>query len=61
MNYKDSYDSRVALIMGSEENGMRDINRKACDYLVSIPIRIESLNVSQACSVILSEIYSQRI
>lgn len=60
MGYKNEYRKKRCLVMGSEEKGMNALTRSKCDFLVSIPIRIESLNVSQACSIILSEMYSQK-
>jgi 23S rRNA (guanosine2251-2'-O)-methyltransferase len=60
-NYKQKFDKKVCLVMGSEENGMKPKTKSSCDYIVTIPIKTESLNVSQACSIILSEIFSQKI
>ncbi|MDH5380817.1 MAG: 23S rRNA (guanosine(2251)-2'-O)-methyltransferase RlmB [Cyclobacteriaceae bacterium] len=53
----------VALIMGSEEDGISPEYLKACDYLAKIPIlgEIGSLNVSVAAGVALYEITRQRL
>ena len=45
----------LALILGSEGKGMRPLVKKNCDLLVKIPIdsRVNSLNVSVACGILL--------
>ena len=52
----------VALILGAEGEGMRQLTRKTCDELVSIPMHgaVESLNVSVASGVCLYEALRQR-
>ena len=51
-----------AIVLGSEENGISDIVKKQCDYIVSIPMlgKVNSLNVSTAASVLLYEVLRQR-
>jgi 23S rRNA (guanosine2251-2'-O)-methyltransferase len=51
-----------ALVLGAEGQGMRQLTRKTCDQLVSIPMRgaVESLNVSVASGVCLYEALRQR-
>jgi 23S rRNA (guanosine2251-2'-O)-methyltransferase len=48
--------------MGSEERGMRDRTKKACDYLASIPMPYAALgfNVSVATGICLYEVVRQR-
>ena len=43
----------VALVLGAEGKGIRDLVRQTCETLVSIPIdpRVESLNVASAASI----------
>lgn len=52
----------LALVMGSEGEGMRRLTRECCDQLVSIPMAgaVESLNVSVAAGVVLYEAVRQR-
>ncbi len=53
----------VALVLGSEGNGVSELVRKKCDYVVSIPMygKVNSFNVSTAAAVLLCEAaYQQR-
>ncbi|MGB3068810.1 MAG: 23S rRNA (guanosine(2251)-2'-O)-methyltransferase RlmB [Ottowia sp.] len=52
----------TALVLGAEGPGMRQLTRKTCDQLVSIPMMgaVESLNVSVASGVCLYEARRQR-
>ena len=53
----------TALVLGAEGPGMRQLTRKTCDELVSIPMlgAVESLNVSVASGVCLYEARRQRL
>jgi 23S rRNA (guanosine2251-2'-O)-methyltransferase len=52
----------TALVLGAEGDGMRQLTRKTCDELISIPMSgaVESLNVSVASGVCLYEARRQR-
>jgi len=53
---------RLALVLGSEGRGVRDIVRKTADFVVRIPSygRVSSLNVSVAAGIALFEIIRRR-
>jgi 23S rRNA (guanosine2251-2'-O)-methyltransferase len=55
-------DGPLALVVGSEGEGMRDLVRKTCDLLISLPMlgRIESLNAAVAGSIVLYKALSDR-
>ncbi len=62
-NYTEiSYKEPVAIVMGSEEEGIAPENLELCSDRVSIPIlgKIESLNVSVAAGVLIYEAVRQR-
>jgi 23S rRNA (guanosine2251-2'-O)-methyltransferase len=52
----------LAIVLGAEGTGMRQLTRKSCDELVAIPMRgaVESLNVSVAAGICLYEALRQR-
>lgn len=54
-----SFPARCVIVMGSEHQGIQPIIQKKLDHVVAIPQEgpIESLNVSQAASVALSQYY----
>ena len=60
---KNNFDlpSKCVLVFGSEGRGLRNLTKKECDDLISIPIKknetynIDSLNVANACSIALYE------
>lgn len=59
--YKTKFSGKIALVLGSEGKGMRDLVEKSCDFIVSIPTtgKIDSLNISVAAGILLYEIYRQ--
>src|SRR4051794_32568756 len=53
----------VAIVLGAEGRGMRQLTARTCDELVHLPMRgaVESLNVSVASGVCLYEAVRQRL
>ena len=58
VDLKDS----VGIVLGSEGEGLHELTRKRCDFLVSLPTSgpVRSLNVSVAAGVMLFEVVRQR-
>ena len=56
---------KCLFILGAEDKGLRNLTRKECDGIISIPMnpslifQIDSLNVSSACSIVLYEHYKK--
>jgi 23S rRNA (guanosine2251-2'-O)-methyltransferase len=52
----------LALVVGSEGQGLRRLVRERCDFLVELPMRgqVASLNAAVAGSIVLYEAYRQR-
>jgi len=60
--YQSDLKGPTALVMGAEGTGLRQLTRKTCDAMVSIPMlgAVESLNVSVASGICLYEAVRQR-
>src|SRR6266478_6164009 len=62
-NYTEvDYTTPTGVVMGGEGNGLHELTRKRCDFLVSLPTTgpVKSLNVSVATGVVLFEALRQR-
>jgi len=53
----------VGIVLGGEGEGLHELTRKRCDFLVSLPTSgpVRSLNVSVAAGVMLFEVVRQRL
>lgn len=60
--YDTRFDSASAIVLGSEGGGISRLVREKCDFIISIPMygKVNSLNVSCAAAVILSEAARQQ-
>jgi len=60
--YDVNLSDATAIVMGAEGKGIRELIKKTCDQLVSIPMTgsVESLNVSVATGITLFESKRQR-
>lgn len=60
--YNVNLSGPVALVIGSEDKGLRNLVKEKCDFLVQIPMagKVSSLNASCAASILMYEIYRQR-
>lgn len=60
--YDEDYDCSLALVVGSEGNGVSSLIKKKCDFVVKIPMKgkVECLNASVAASIIMQEIAKRR-
>jgi 23S rRNA (guanosine2251-2'-O)-methyltransferase len=56
------YTSPMGIVLGGEGQGLHELTRKRCDFLVSLPTTgpVKSLNVSVAAGVVLFEVLRQR-
>jgi 23S rRNA (guanosine2251-2'-O)-methyltransferase len=60
--YRFDWKRDLVLVMGNEQKGLARLSRERCHAMVRIPgsRRMESLNVSVACGILLAEIVRQR-
>ncbi len=56
------YDMPVAVVIGSEGNGMSRLVKEKCDFIVNIPMvgKVNSLNASVAAGIIIYKIFEMR-
>ncbi|MDC0037514.1 23S rRNA (guanosine(2251)-2'-O)-methyltransferase RlmB [Alphaproteobacteria bacterium] len=64
-NFEFNLPKKCVFVFGSEGKGLRNLTKKECDELIELKIksqkkfRIDSLNVSNACSIALYEYYKK--
>ena len=56
------FTGNVALVIGSEGDGMGRLVRESCDFIVSLPMKgqVSSLNASAAAAIVMYEVLRQR-
>ena len=61
--YKTNLKGDIALVVGGEGTGVRDLTKKLCDGVISIPMygKVNSLNASVSAGIVLYEAVRQRI
>mgnify|MGYP000950757639 FL=1 len=61
--YDLDFTGPTAIVMGSEESGIRRLTEETCDQLISLPMQghVPCLNVSVATGVCLYEVVRQRL
>lgn len=61
--YKKDLNGPIAIVVGSEGFGISRLVKENCDFTVNIPMvgKVTSLNASVASSILLYEIFKQRI
>lgn len=59
---QEDYKIPLALVIGSEGNGMSRIVREKCDFMIKMPLtgHIQSLNASVAAGLLMYEVHRQR-
>lgn len=59
--YETDLKGPVAIVLGSEGNGVSQLVQKTCDAIVSIPMygKVNSFNVSTAAAILLAEVARQ--
>ncbi len=60
--YDENYNTPVAVVIGSEGSGISRLVRENCDIIIEIPMKgkINSLNASNAASIIMFEVMKKR-
>lgn len=62
-HYEENFTIPIALVIGSEGNGMSRLVKENCDFLVKIPMhgKITSLNASVSAGIVMYEVVKQRM
>lgn len=61
--YKTSLTGAVAIVIGSEGQGISRLTLEKCDGIISLPLfgKVNSLNASVACGIVLYEVVRQNL
>ena len=63
VDYREvDYNGKIVLVVGSEGKGISRLVIENCDYKVKLPMvgKVNSLNVSVACAILLYQVYNNR-
>lgn len=62
-HYNSNFKGNIAIVMGNEGKGISRLVKEKCDFLVNIPMqgKVSSLNASVAASILMYEVYKQRL
>ena len=60
--YEMNFDQPIAIVIGSEGEGLKRLVKENCDFLIKIPMKgdLDSLNASVAAGIMLFEVTRQR-
>jgi len=60
--YKTDLKGNIALVIGGEDTGIKRLTKEKCDAVMSIPMhgKVNSLNASVACGIVVFEALRQR-
>ena len=60
--FEQDYKMPIAIVIGSEGNGMNRLTKENCDFIVKIPMKgkINSLNASVSAGIIMYEVIRSR-
>lgn len=60
--YEQEYDMPIAIVIGSEGNGISRLTKENCDFMVKIPMKgkVNSLNASVSAGIVIYEVVKQR-
>lgn len=61
--YKQKLDGAVGIVIGSEGDGIKPSIQNYCDGVITLPLlgKVNSLNASVACGIVIFEVVRQRI
>ena len=60
--FEQDYNMPIAIVIGSEGEGMSRLTKEKCDFLVKIPMfgKVNSLNASVSAGIVMYEVVRKR-